>query len=180
MHLLSWIWAMGKKRKKRQAEQQGNSFRWVTSQEPCWRSGKILELLKIDASQELWLVTVAFWIGLGSLKVRSLWLGVGSSGTRTWCEVVSELLVGGSNGDELERSTWGSWLQSALRGEETMGKAGFCGAVVVVTSQKLGGRVRWFSGRIWSQKCIMGDRDYTIGTTLSNSQTWTFTFHVIL
>lgn len=110
----------------------------------------------------------------------SVWLGVGSSGTRTWCEVVSELLVGGSNRDELERSAWGSWLQSALRGEQTTGKAGFCGPVVVVISQKLGGRVRWFSGHIWSQKCIMGDRDYPIGTTLSNSQTWTFAFHVTL
>lgn len=133
-----------------------------------------------EAAQELWLVTVAFWIKLGSLKVQRLQLGVGSSGIRTWCGVAREMLVGGSNEDELERSTWANWLQSALRGEETMGKARFCGDIAVVTSQKLGGRVRQLCSHIWSQKCIMGDRDYIVGTTLSNSQTWTSTFDVTL
>lgn len=48
-----------------------------------------------EAAQELWLVKAAFCISLGSLKVQTLRLGVGSSGKGTWCGVASEFLVGG-------------------------------------------------------------------------------------
>lgn len=39
-------------------------------------------------------------------------------------------------------------IQFVLRGRQTTGRTGLCGGVVVETSKKWGGRVRWLSGHI--------------------------------
>lgn len=123
MHLLNKIRATGEKKERGQAGQECNSFR-------CHLPIPVLERWKDsgvakneEVAQKLCLAILAFCKRLGSLKVQSLQVGVGSSGSRTWYGAVSEFLMGRSKRGELERSTWGSWFQSVLRGGQTTGKA---------------------------------------------------------